>query len=107
MQGPAVHCHLGAVSEVGYDVGAFSALDWYSIEHFANKARWLDLGAGAGIAGDGTDGLSQYKRGWSTDTRTTYFCGRIFNPKRYVEITQAKGIPSTAYFPAYRVGEFG
>jgi hypothetical protein len=107
VQGEAVHCHLGAVSEEGYDVGAFYALDWYSFEYFAGKAQWLDLGAGAGVASDGTDGLSQYKRGWSTDARTTYFCGRVFNLKKYVEITQAKGIPSTPYFPAYRLGEFG
>ena len=82
MQGAAVHCHLGAVSEAGYDVGAFYALDWYSFEYFAGKARWLDLGAGAGTASDGTDGLSQYKQGWSTDTRTVYFCGRVFDRRK-------------------------
>jgi hypothetical protein len=107
VQGEAVHCHLGAVSQVGYDVGAFYALDGYSIEYFAGKVRWLDLGAGAGIASDGTDGLSQYKRGWSTDTRTTYFCGRVFDRERYKEITKTKCIGVTHYFPAYREGEFG
>ena len=106
VQGAAVHCHLGAVTETGYDTGAFYALDWYSIEHFADKVRWLDLGAGAGISSDGTDGLSQYKQGWATDTRTTYFCGRIFDRKRYDEITNAKDIGVTHYFPAYREGEF-
>jgi hypothetical protein len=106
VQGAAVHCHLGAVSEAGYDSGAFYALDWCSVEYFADKARWLDLGAGAGISSDGTDGLSQYKQGWATDTRLTYFCGRVFNRKRYEELVQAKGIGATRYFPAYREGEF-
>jgi len=105
-QGDVVHCHLGASSQVGYEVGATYALDWYSIEYFAHKARWLDLGGGAGIASNGMDGLSQYKRGWSTDTRTTYFCGRVFDRERYEEITKAKGIGVTHYFPAYREGEF-
>ena len=106
MQDEAVHCHLGAVNEAGYDVGAFYALDWYSFEYFAGQARWLDLGAGAGTASDGTDGLSQYKQGWSTDTRTVYFCGRVFDRERYQEITAAKGVGVTTYFPAYREGEF-
>jgi hypothetical protein len=107
-QGDVIHCHLGASNQVGYQVGAIYALDWYSIEYFAGKARWLDLGGGAGITSDGIlDGLSQYKQRWSTDTRTTYFCGRIFNSKKYSEIVKLKQIPATSYFPSYRKGEFG
>jgi len=107
IQGDMVHCHLGASSQVGYEVGATYALDWYSIEYFADKARWLDLGGGAGLAKDGMDGLSQYKQGWATDTRTVYLCGRIFNRERYAQIVKAKDIATTNYFPAYRAGEFG
>jgi hypothetical protein len=55
---------------------------------------------------DGKDGLSEFKMAFSTETRTTYFCGRIFNHQRYSEIVKAKGIPKTDYFPAYRKGEF-
>jgi hypothetical protein len=107
IQGNVVHCHLGASTEIGYEVGATYALDWFSIEYFADKARWLNLGGGAGIQSDGTDGLRQYKQGWATETRTAYFCGRIFNEDRYSEIVRAKEIRSTNYFPAYRSGEFG
>jgi len=107
VQDDVVHCHLGASSEDGYAVGVTYALDWVSIETFADKARWLNLGGGAGTETDGTDGLSEYKRGWATDTRTVYFCGRILNPQRYAEIVQAKGLAPTSYFPAYRAGEFG
>ena len=60
-----------------------------------------------GVESNCTDGLSQFKRGWSTGTRTAYFCGRIFDHKSYAEIVKAKGIAATTYFPAYRKGEFG
>jgi len=107
VQGDVVHCHLGAFNELGYTHGASYALDWFSIEYFAEKARWLNLGGSAGISSDGRDGLTQYKKGWATETRTTYFCGRIFNHKRYMEIVKTKDILHSDYFPAYRKGEFG
>ncbi|MGZ3846364.1 MAG: GNAT family N-acetyltransferase [Flavisolibacter sp.] len=107
VQGDVVHCHLGAASQNGYKLGVVPALDFYSIEYFSDKVHWLNLGGGAGITSDGTDGLSMYKKGWSTETRTAYFCGRIFDRERYAEIAKAKAIASTDYFPAYRKGEFG
>jgi len=106
MQGEVVHCHLGASSQAGYEVGASYALDWFSIEYFATKARWLDLGGGVGIASEGMDGLSQYKQGWSTDTRTIFFCGRIFSLAKFSAIMEAKHLAANDYFPAYRKGEF-
>jgi hypothetical protein len=99
--------HLGAYSPLGYDLHASFALFWFVIEYFAaNGLRWLNLGAGAGVRGDGADGLTRFKRGWSTGTRTAYFCGRVFNRAKYSEIVKAKGISATDYFPAYRKGEF-
>jgi hypothetical protein len=100
--------HLAAYNETGYKLRASFALFWSAIEYFADRGlRWLNLGAGAGIGGNGTDGLSRFKQGWSTETRTAYFCGRIFNLQRYAEIVQTKNIFGTSYFPAYRQGEFG
>jgi hypothetical protein len=98
--------HLGAYSTRGYELQASFALFWYAIEHFANRLRWLNLGAGAGVKGSDTDGLSRFKRGWSNGMRTTYFCGRIYNHERYQEIVRTKNISTTDYFPAYRKGEF-
>ncbi len=99
--------HLGAYSPVGYNLHASFALFWFAIDYFAtNGVRWLNLGAGAGIGSQGTDGLSRFKRGWSTGTHTAYFCGRIFDHAKYSEIVRAKGISATDYFPAYREGEF-
>jgi hypothetical protein len=108
VQGDVAYYHLGAYCEAGYQLKASFALFWFAIEYFAaNGPRWLNLGAGAGVSGDDTDGLSRFKRGWSTGTRTAYFCGRIFDHARYSEIVRAKGISATDYFPAYRKGEFG
>ena len=100
--------HLGAYSEDGYKMRASYALFWSAIELFsARGVRWLNLGAGAGVESSGTDGLTRFKRGWSTGTRTAYFCGRILDQARYTSILEATGAPSTGYFPAYRQGEFG
>jgi hypothetical protein len=99
--------HLGAYSEGGYELRASFALFWRAIELFRTAGlHWLDLGAAAGLDSQATDGLTRFKRGWSTGTRTAYLCGRIFNSARYEKIAAAKGIKATDYFPAYRQGEF-
>lgn len=100
------YSHLTAFSELGYMLRASYALYWFAIERFSDKVRWIDLGGGAGVRSKDTDGLSTFKRGWSTGTRPAYFCGRIFDRKRYQEIVEAKGVSATDYFPAYRRGEF-
>lgn len=105
VQGEVAYSHLSAYSHLGYDLQASYALQWSSIRYFADKVRWLNQGGG--VDRDGTDGLSKFKRGWSTGTRSVYLCGCIFDHERYTEIVKAKGITSTNYFPAYRESEFG
>lgn len=96
--------HLGAYSEKGYDLKASFALFRAALDHFAAVGvKWLNLGAGAGAAGDGDDGLTRFKKGWATGTKTAYLCGRVFDPDRYRELSAGQG---GAYFPAYRAGEF-
>jgi len=108
VQGEVAYYHLGAYSPAGYELRASFALFWRAIEHFAATGlQWLNLGAGAGTTSDGRDGLSRFKRGWATGTRTAYFCGRIFHRGRYDAIVQVRQVPVTDYFPAYRQGEFG
>jgi hypothetical protein len=105
--GDVGHYHLGASSDTGYQLRASFALLWFAIEYFAsNDLRWLNLGGSPGIAKKDSDGLSRFKQGWSTGTRTAYFCGRVLNRERYSEILNARGISETGYFPAYRRGEF-
>jgi hypothetical protein len=95
--------HLGAFTPVGYKQRSSFALFWSAFEYFADHGlQWLNLGAGAGLTKLSTDGLTQFKRGWSTGTRTAYFCGRIFKPATYAEIVQARGGATDGYFPAYR-----
>jgi Acetyltransferase (GNAT) domain len=107
VQADVAYSHLAAYSPAGYQLMASYALYWSALDYFANRAKWLDLGAGTGTKNDTTDGLAEFKRGWTKDTRTVYICGRILNPEKYEMITAGEGISATEYFPAYRRGEFG
>lgn len=107
LQGEVAYYHLGAYSPTGYRLRASFAIFWEAIRYFRSAGvRWLSLGGGAGISKEGSDGLSRFKRGWSTGTRSTYFCGRIFDRDLYTELTEVTGKTNTEFFPAYRVGEF-
>lgn len=106
VQGEVGYYHLAAYAPEGYALRASFALFWRAIPFFQQfpGVRWLNLGAGAGLQEQATDGLTRFKRGWSTHTRTAYLCGRIFDPAAYARLTAAG--PSTTYFPAYRAGEW-
>jgi hypothetical protein len=106
-QGNRAYYHLGAYNASGYELGASFALFDYSIKYFAQREfEWLSLGSGAGLGKSEASGLSRFKQGWSTGTRTAYFCGRVFDQEKYPEIVTALNMPTTKYFPAYRAGEF-
>ena len=108
VQGQVGYYHLGAYTPIGYEMRASFGLFWSAIEYFASSGvKWLNLGGGAGVTNNSLDGLSAFKRGWSTGTRIAYLCGHIFNKSAYLEIIEAKGISANSYFPAYRNGEFG
>lgn len=99
--------HLGAYSDLGYELKCSFALFLSAIRHFADtEVRWLNLGAGAGLNQKEEDGLSRFKSGWSTGTRQAFFCGRIFDRGKNDAIMSARNIYKTEYFPAYRAGEF-
>jgi len=105
-QGDAVHCHLAASTDEGYEAGAPAALDLLAIEHYRDSHHWLDLGGGAGIEPDPTDGLSRYKASWATEARPTWLAGFILDAEGYAATVDASGSGSSTYFPAYRAGEF-
>jgi len=106
-RGDVAYYHLGAYCDEGYRLKASFALFWFALDFFAQEgAEWLSLGAGAGVNGEGNDGLTRFKKGWATDRRTAFFCGRILDRPRYAEIANAGGGGQTDYFPAYRKGEF-
>jgi hypothetical protein len=82
------------LSEKGYKLGASFALFQTAIEYFRNDLRWLNLGAGV----DEEDGLTRFKRGWTSETRPAYLCGKILNREVYRELA----IAGNDFFPAYR-----
>lgn len=98
--------HLAATNERGYELMAAYALYWRALELFSGRARYVDLGAGAGLGNQRGGGLDQFKRGWANAMRRTFFCGRIFDHSKYRELSDAKVAGETQYLPAYRAGEF-
>jgi hypothetical protein len=104
MQGEAAYNHLLAVNEVGYEMHASYALQIKAIEHFSGHVRWLNFGGVAGAETRENDGLRRFKSGWSTEIRTSYLCGRVFQRTTYEQVVACAA--KDFYFPAYRAGEF-
>jgi Acetyltransferase (GNAT) domain len=97
-----VYYHLGAYSEMGYKQSASFGIFLRAIEDFSNAGKtYLNLGAGAGLTIDATDGLARFKKGWASETRTAWFCGKVFNKDIYGELTK-KLDKANNYFPLYR-----
>ena len=105
IQGDVAHSHLAASSPRGYELMAHYALYWSACEMLAGEVDWLNFGGAAGLDPAATDGLTRFKRGWSTGTRTAYFCGRIFNDEKYARALAQRGLSDNGYFPAYRKDE--
>ncbi len=106
IQGDVAHSHLAAFSDEGYELMCAYALYWEAIRHFTGKVKWLNIGAGAGLQTDATDGLTQFKRGWATGSRTAWFCASVLQPEKYSALCAKAGVSDTGYFPAYRLGQF-
>jgi hypothetical protein len=104
--GNVAYSHLSAYSDEGYDLSVSYAIRYFSIEYFKEKnTPFLSMGAGSGI-GIKKEGLTHFKKGWSTGTKKVYFCGKINNKKRYNEIFKKNRLYSNNYFPPYRKGDF-
>lgn len=102
VDGAVAHYHLAAYSDEGYEHGVSYALVATALRHFAEQGiEWAALGAGAGTHAQPGDGLSRFKAGWATGTRTAYLCGRILDKRRYAELAGG-GLARSDYFPAYR-----
>jgi hypothetical protein len=104
--GDVAYYHLGAYSARGYRLAASFALFDRALARFAaDGVAWASLGAGAGLDREIEDGLTRFKRGWATTTRTAYLCGRILQRGAYDELTGVRPRQAAPYFPAYRAGE--
>jgi hypothetical protein len=105
VQGTVAYYHLGAYSNEGYNSNASFALFRTAWNYLAAmNVAWLDLGAGPGIESTGADGLTRFKSGWASGTRTAYLCGRVLDRERYARLVHS--VPPARYFPAYRAREF-
>lgn len=106
VQGDVANSHLTAFSDGGYELMCAYALYWEAIRHFTGRVKWLNIGAGAGLRTDAQDGLTQFKRGWSTGSRTAWFCASVLQAEKYAELCARAGVIEAGHFPAYRRGEF-
>jgi hypothetical protein len=102
VSGAIAHYHLAAYSDRGYELKASFAMFWESLEALAAAGiHRVGLGSGAGVY-EADEGLSRFKRGWSNEVRTAYFCGRVLDRQRYDALVARTGTQQSAYFPAYR-----
>lgn len=102
---PNAYYHLAAYSSEGYEVSASYALFAVALERLRDRGvRWVDLGGAAG-SGAGGDGLLRFKRGWASDERTAYLCGRVFDRAAYDRLAERHPGGPAGWFPAYRAGE--
>jgi hypothetical protein len=106
VQGDVAQAHLVGTSPRGYELQVSYGLKLFILQHFTGKVRWVNLGAVPGVSTDANNGLASFKRGWSSETRTAYLCGKILNPSAYHELVRATRSENVEFFPAYRAGEF-
>jgi hypothetical protein len=99
---PKAHYHLAAYSPEGYEVSASYAIFERALSHLrAQGVRWIDLGGTPGT-GTSANGLERFKRGWASDERTAYLCGRVLDRPAYERLVAGR---ATDWFPAYRDAE--
>ncbi len=107
IQDQVAHFHLSAYTAEGYNIRASYGTHWKALVYGYEKGiRYFNLGGAAGIKEDPSNGLAEFKRGWSNERRTVYFCGRVFDRQTYDSICRQNQTTKVEYFPAYRTGEF-
>lgn len=99
------HSHLTVCCPDGRRMNAGYALHWTAMEHFRGRVKWLNLGGIPGTRPGVDQGLARFKAGWSTTTRTAYFCGRVLDRASHARLI-GQQVGSADYFPGYRRGEF-
>jgi hypothetical protein len=88
---PNAWYHLAAYSEAGYEVSASYALFAAAFDHLR------ELGVRLVELGGGSEGLTRFKRGWATEERVAYLCGRVLDREAYDRLAG-----DSDWFPAYR-----
>lgn len=106
VQGDTVYFHLSAFLDEGYDLDASYAVKWLALQYFAGKVRWMNLGGSTTNSGGLESGLDRFKKGWSSTTAKSYYCGKVLNPEIYQALAFSHGNVKNGWFPAYRSGDY-
>lgn len=103
VDGERAYYHLGAYDDRGYRARASYAMFSRVFDALAARGvREVGLGAGAGERASSA-GLERFKRGWATETRQVYLCGRILDQAAYEAACRSRGrLGVQGFFPAYR-----
>ena len=64
--------------------------------------RYVSLGGAAGNSDDPDDGLFQFKKRWTTETRQTWLVGAVLDAPACLDLNAQSGMANTSYFPPYR-----
>lgn len=92
--------HLSGHTPAGYRQGVSYGLMAFSFAELSARGMTVaNLGAGAGLQADETDGLSRFKQGWATHAADAWLCGAVLDPALYDLLA---GAHETDFFPAYR-----
>ncbi|MEO5671699.1 MAG: GNAT family N-acetyltransferase [Ramlibacter sp.] len=98
--GDVVYGHLAGHHPQAYRTHAAYSLYWTALQWFHTRADRIDLGSGQ--SDDDSDGLSFFKRGWSTETLQGWLCGRVLDPVLYDALLPMPKQSDANFFPAYR-----
>lgn len=95
--------HLIAIDDVYYHRSTNAVLLMAAAEYCEELGeRYLNIGGGAGMSSDATDGLYQFKRRWTPHQRRTYICGQILDYATYEHLCSKSKCSHGEFFPGYR-----
>jgi hypothetical protein len=107
IHGNVAYGHLMGINETGHELGVTYPIYWTHLTYLKGKVKWINWGGVSGISNDESSGLAKFKKGWSTEKRTAFFCGKILNNMKYQSLVSSSRATNSTYFPLYRAGEMG
>jgi hypothetical protein len=95
-----VYVHLAAATDLGRKLESAFVLCNHEITLF-RAGHVIDFGGGAGVQPGETDGLIEFKKGFTNTEKRNFLCGKILDRDAYQTLSAARD-PATNFFPAYR-----
>lgn len=101
-RGKNAYHHLSAYSSAGYRNRVSYSLLWEALQFFQGVGfSWINLGGGSGSS-NASSGLTAFKKGWASEAKPAYLCGKILNHRIYDLLCETSGNSGSSFFPAYR-----